>query len=204
MSGVPLGWQLIRFDQILVTLQTGPFGSSLHQHDYEQNGTPVINPASIIKGKIVPIAKMAIGLKTLERLASFKPKELDVVMGRRGEMGRCAVVTGKEAGWLCGTDSLILRFSEDINPHFIVMLMNAPSSRKYLGGASVGTTMQNLNQTILCNMPIGLPPLAEQHRIVAKVDELIKLCDELEIQLTTATHTRRALLETTLHEALAD
>jgi hypothetical protein len=46
-------------------------------------------------------------------------------------------------------------------------------------------------------------PLAEQHRIVAKVDELMAVCDELEGQLTTAISTRRALLEATLHEALA-
>lgn len=47
-----------------------------------------------------------------------------------------------------------------------------------------------------------LPPLAEQHRIVAKVDELMSLCDELETQLTTTATARRQLLETTLNEAL--
>ncbi|MBV8705836.1 MAG: restriction endonuclease subunit S, partial [Acidobacteriaceae bacterium] len=53
------------------------------------------------------------------------------------------------------------------------------------------------------NLPVPLPPLAEQHRIVAKVDELMKLCDALEAQLTAVTNTRRTLLEATLHEALA-
>ena len=52
-------------------------------------------------------------------------------------------------------------------------------------------------------LPIPLPPLAEQHRIVAKVDALMKLCDQLESALTTADTTRRRLLETLLHEALA-
>lgn len=55
-------------------------------------------------------------------------------------------------------------------------------ARVFLGGASVGTTMQNLNQSILARMPVGLPPLAEQNRIVAKVDELMALCDRLEAQ----------------------
>jgi type I restriction enzyme S subunit len=62
------------------------------------------------------------------------------------------------------------------------MLIGAPMSRTYLGGASVGTTMQNLNQSILASMPVGVPPLAEQKRIVAKVDELMALCDRLEEQ----------------------
>jgi type I restriction enzyme S subunit len=117
-------------------------------------------------------------------------------------MGRCAVVTEKEAGWLCGTGSLVLRFTDDISPWFIVKLMRAPGIQSYLGGASVGATMQNLNQSILREMPLGLPPSAEQHRIVARVDELMALCDELETRLTATTTTRRQLLEATLHEAL--
>ena len=51
--------------------------------------------------------------------------------------------------------------------------------------------------------PIPLPPLAEQHRIVAKVDELMALCDRLEASLATADDTRRRLLDALLHEALA-
>jgi len=50
---------------------------------------------------------------------------------------------------------------------------------------------------------VPLPPLAEQHRIVARVDELMALCDQLEAQLTTAEADSRRLLEAVLHEALA-
>jgi len=51
-------------------------------------------------------------------------------------------------------------------------------------------------------LPIPLPPLAEQHRIVARVDALMALCDQLESSLATATTTRSCLLEALLHEAL--
>lgn len=196
---VPLGWQSVQFQDILLTLQTGPFGSSLHQQDYELGGTPVVNPASIQNGRIIPIDKMAVGPKVIERLSSFKLRPGNVVMGRRGEMGRCAVVTENEAGWLCGTGSLILGFTEDISPWFIVKLMSAPCIREYLGGASVGATMQNLNQSILCEMPVGLPPLAEQRRIVAKVDELMALCDELEVARAKQESRRDRLVAATLH-----
>ncbi len=50
---------------------------------------------------------------------------------------------------------------------------------------------------------VPLPPLAEQHRIVAKVDELMALCDQLEAQLTTTEADSRRLLEAVLREALA-
>jgi type I restriction enzyme S subunit len=60
----------------------------------------------------------------------------------------------------------------------------------------------NLSMGNVSQLPIPFPPLAEQHRIVTKVDELMSLCDELETKLTTTVTTRRHLLEATLHEAL--
>jgi type I restriction enzyme S subunit len=196
------GWEAARISQILVELQTGPFGSSLHQSDYQKGGTPVINPASIQNERLVPIEAMAVGSATLERLATFKLRERDIVMGRRGEMGRCAVVNEQEAGWLCGTGSLILRLPECVFPRFFVTLIGSPLVREYLGGSAVGATMQNLNQSILLNLVIGLPPLGEQQRIVAKVDELMAVCDRLENQLTTARTLSCRLLETVLGDAL--
>ncbi|WP_054758265.1 restriction endonuclease subunit S [Methylomonas koyamae] len=50
--------------------------------------------------------------------------------------------------------------------------------------------------------PVPLPPLAEQHRIVAKVDELMALCDQLETQLADTAADSRRLLEAVLHQAL--
>ena len=200
---MPAGWSPVRIEQILIEMQTGPFGSALHQSDYQLGGVPVVNPASIQNERIVPIAKMAVGPTTLARLASFQLQTDDIIMGRRGEMGRCAVITERERGWLCGTGSLILRVSKFIYPRFLSMLIGSPFSRQYLSGTAVGTTMQNLNQTILLNLTLGLPPLAEQHRIVAKVDELMALCDRLEQSLATGDYARRRLLEIVLHDALA-
>ena len=176
------GWAAARLIELVMEIQTGPFGSSLHKSDYQLGGIPVINPASLKDGKIVPIDEMAIGHATLKRLEVFKLNAGDIVMARRGEMGRCAIVTKNEVGWLCGTGSLVLRTPRSLFAPYLAMLIGAPMSRTYLGGASVGTTMQNLNQSILASMPVGVPPLAEQKRIVAKVDELMALCDRLEEQ----------------------
>jgi type I restriction enzyme S subunit len=196
------GWQAARISQILIELQTGPFGSSLHQSDYQKNGVPVINPASIKKERLIPVDGMAVGPETLERLSAFKLRPGEIVMARRGEMGRCAVVSDKETGWLCGTGSLILRLQKCIFPRFLVTIIGSPFVRQYLGASAVGATMQNLNQSILMNLVIGLPPLQEQHRIVAKVNELMALCDQLEAQLTFAQTESRRLLEAVLHAAL--
>jgi type I restriction enzyme S subunit len=179
---LPSGWAAARLIELVMEIQTGPFGSSLHKSDYQLGGTPVINPASLRDGNIVPIEEMAIGHATLKRLEVFKLSAGDIVMARRGEMGRCAIVTKSEEGWLCGTGSLILRMPCALYAPYFAMLIGAPMARTYLSGAAVGTTMQNLNQSILAKMPVGVPPLSEQKRIVAKVDELMALCDRLEAQ----------------------
>lgn len=69
-------------------------------------------------------------------------------------------------------------------------------------GRVVGATRAKLNQAQAIDIPIDLPPLAEQHRIVAKVDELMALCDQLEASLVEGEQTRSKLLEAVLHEAL--
>jgi type I restriction enzyme S subunit len=194
------GWTLARLIELVMEIQTGPFGSSLHQSDYRAGGTPVINPASLIDGKIMPLEAMAIGADTLKRLDVFRLNEGDIVMARRGEMGRCAIVTKTENGWLCGTGSLVLRMPGVMYAPFLALLIGAPESREYLGGASVGTTMQNLNQGILARMAVGVAPVAEQRRIVAKVHELMTLVDELEAQLTAS----RAKAEDLLSAVVAE
>ena len=196
-------YALTRLTYVVVELQTGPFGNSLHKTDYKMGGTRVVNPASIRNGKIVPVGKMAVGTDTLERLANFKLRAGDIVMGRRGEMGRCAVVAEDEDGWLCGTGSLILRLSDSVCAEYLAMLIGSPDVRAYLQGSSVGSTMRNLNQSILLAMSIGLPPLAEQHRIVAKVDALMALCDQLQAEVGEADGIRSRLFDSLLHESLA-
>jgi type I restriction enzyme, S subunit len=66
-----------------------------------------------------------------------------------------------------------------------------------------GTAVPALQQSVLEQIPIALPPLAEQQRIVAKVDELMALCNQLETSLASASSTRSRLLEVLIAEALA-
>lgn len=76
-----------------------------------------------------------------------------------------------------------------IDRDFLYLLFQSPDIRRYLSEGAVGATMVNLNQRILVMMPIGLPPLPEQSRIVAAVASLTALCDRLRERLAA----RRAL-----------
>ncbi len=85
-------------------------------------------------------------------------------------MGRCAVIESTSDGWLCGTGSLILRRSEVIDPYYLQRFLSSPQTVGILEGESVGSTMVNLNQSILKNLEVPLAPLNEQRRISAKLD----------------------------------
>ena len=176
---IPESWKWVRFSEIMSTMSTGPFGSMLHKTDYIEKGIPLVNPANMVNGKIVPSDKMMISEATRRRLSSYILHAGMIVLGRRGEMGRCAVVTEKEDGWLCGKGSFFMEPSMSLYVYYVVSLFSSPYVKFYLGGESVGTTMSNLNHTILSKMPIPLPPLAEQRRIVAKLDEILPLCERL-------------------------
>jgi type I restriction enzyme, S subunit len=80
----------------------------------------------------------------------------------------------------------------------------APHARAYFANHATGAqaTMPKINQGTLLQLPVPIPPVAEQHRIVAKVDELMALCDRLQAQLTNVQTERRRLLEAFLQEAL--
>ena len=166
---LPVGWISEKLGNA-VGLKTGPFGSSLHKSDYEDGATPVVNPMHIINGSIVPDLKTTVSENVLDRLREFRLQEGDVVLGRRGEMGRAAVVRGLESGWLCGTGSLILRQLGSIDPDYLQRFLSSPSVVMALEGASVGSTMVNLNQGILKSLEIPIAPLNEQRRIAAKLD----------------------------------
>lgn len=89
----------------------------------------------------------------------------------------------------------------EISKDFFFVLIQTLQS--YAMKMARGMAQLNLNTGLVRSFPLGLPPLAEQHRIVAKVDELMTLCDQLEAQLTTTQTDSRRLLEAVLYEALA-
>lgn len=176
---IPDNWVWVRFADTINYMSTGPFGSMLHKSDYVSNGIPLVNPANIANSRIVPSERMMVSKETVERLSSYKLQSGYIVMGRRGEMGRCAIVTDAENGWLCGTGSFFMEPSKSVFSEFVILLFATAYAKQHLGGESVGSTMNNLNHTILNKMPVPLPPLAEQQRIVDRVNKLLIVCDEL-------------------------
>lgn len=200
---LPAGWELVLFGDYAIDISTGPFGTMVHKEDYVEGGVPLINPSHMIDDKISEDPSVSLRPKKADELSSYRLKAGDLIFARRGEVGRLAQVTEREEGWLCGTGSFRASFgSRSVQP-YLVKFFRSRLARNYLGGESVGATMSNLNQSILMQLPVLVPPLAEQRRIVAKIDELFTLCDALKSRLAEAEQTRLDLADAIVERAAA-
>ena len=199
---LPRGWEWVRCSDYFFELCTGPFGSVIHQEDYVRGGVPLINPSHMLEGRIVHDPRVTLNPKDAERLSAYALSAGDIVLARRGEVGRYALVTEREHGWLCGTGSFFARLHATCNREYLGLLFTDNRFRQHLQGQSVGMTMTNLNQGILLDALIAVPPLAEQSRIVTGVEELRRLCADLRQRLS-ASQTTQAHLAETLVESVA-
>lgn len=168
-------------------IQIGPFGTQLHRHDYVSNAIPLINPTHIQKGEIVPDMELTITKEKFKELANYHLKTGDVIMGRRGEMARCALVGDKENGWLCGTGSLFFRPNKKkVHPQYLYWVLSNSNTKAYLENEAKGSTMSNLNLSIVKNIPFPLPNVEEQKKIVTQVEQLFAFADKLEARYNKA------------------
>jgi len=171
LGEVPAHWEVKRVRDITELLQTGPFGSQLHSSEYSHDGIPVINPSHLRDGHVYPDWDCTVDKETHLRLIRHELHKGDIVFARRGEMGRCALITEKEAGWLCGTGSLLMRPRVSLSaPSFLSKVLATGGVRDWLLLESVGSTMDNLNTNILSRIPLPIPPLPEQYTIATYLD----------------------------------
>jgi type I restriction enzyme S subunit len=151
-------------------IRMGPFGSMLHKSDYVDGGIPLINPMHITDGKIAPNPKFSIEPRKAKELSSYRLKEGDVVVGRRGEMGRCAVVLAAHDGYLCGTGSMFLRAAFDkADPFFITELIKSKNVIKKIEAVASGVTMMNLNSTSFDRVMVPKISIEEQQAYFKRV-----------------------------------
>lgn len=171
-------WETTTLNEVALNIQTGPFGSQLHQSDYSADGVPVVMPKDLIGGQISEQTIARVSNSHVERLRRHKIHEGDILYARRGDVGRCAYATQKETNWLCGTGCLRISIDRRIAiPKFIYYSLQLPKSIGWVENHAVGATMLNLNTSILSKVPVSLPPLPTQKRIadiLSAYDDLIE------------------------------
>jgi type I restriction enzyme S subunit len=173
---IPKEWKVARLETILREsggyLQTGPFGSQLHAHEYQTEGIPVVMPQDINEGKIGTESIARITEKRVLSLAKHQLKIGDIVIARRGELSRAAAASEREQGWLCGTGCFLLRLGRtDLNHFFFSHIYRYDYIQRQIAGTQVGTTMPSLNNSVMGRVFFPCPTPKEQNGISNRLSE---------------------------------
>lgn len=186
----PQGWVWTRLAAVTLVTQGFAFSSGDYSKS-EADGPPLIKIGDI--GSNAP----EVFIK-----GAYEPQYLvqpgDLLLGLSGSI-KCSIWRGPVA-LLNQRIARIRPASADLTNDWLFLIVNE-SIEKWKAETSK-LTVQNIKAQQLNEVPVPLPPLAEQHRIVATVDALMALCDRLEAALTTADTTRARLLEALLADAL--
>lgn len=135
----------------------------------------------------------------------LRPGDLLFQRGNTREyVGMAAPYTGEPRLFLYPDLMIKVRLSAHMDLRYVHLCAVSPYGRAYFSGAASGAqaTMPKINQGTLLDLPLPVPPLVEQRRIVAKVDELMSICDGLEVSLNVARTESVRLLDAVLHESL--
>ena len=165
------GWKVKKIGDLAI-VKTGPFGSMLHKEDYITDGIPLVNPIHMKNFKIVPDMEFTISKEKACELENYMLQNNDVIFARRGDIGRCAIVSEIEKGYLCGTGSLFVRFTEDLESVFIMYIIRSESFSKHLVSKAKGATMLNINSNTIADLVIPLPPLPLQHLFAHRIEQI--------------------------------
>lgn len=145
---------------------------------------------------------MTITKDKFRELKAWKLEVGDVVIGRRGEMGRAAEIRNHDTDLLCGTGSMIIRSNLDfISPSYLCLALRSPNSVAYFESNSVGSTMVNLNQKIIKSLSFHYPSTEEQKEIVRRVESLFAQADAVEKQYLAAKQRLDRLTQSLLAKA---
>lgn len=177
------GWKVKKIGDLAI-VKTGPFGSMLHKEDYITDGIPLVNPIHMKNFKIVPDMEFTISKEKACELENYMLQNNDVIFARRGDIGRCAIVSEIEKGYLCGTGSLFVRFTEDLESVFIMYIIRSESFSKHLVSKAKGATMLNINSNTIADLVIPLPPLPLQHLFAHRIEQIEHQKSEVQKAIT--------------------
>lgn len=159
-----------RLDE-LAKVQIGPFGSLLHKDDYVSDGVALINPMHITDGRLSPDPTFSVSDDKAQELSRYRLQAGDLVLGRRGEMGRCGEALPEHAGLICGTGSVIIRPRPSrARSRFLHAVLRQSRMKAYLERQALGATLPNLNATIVTAAPMPSVDVSDQLEFEARLE----------------------------------
>ncbi|HHK4215897.1 TPA: restriction endonuclease subunit S [Pseudomonas aeruginosa] len=201
---VPDSWAWSRIGEIALNTE---YGLSEKTFDL-QDGVPVLKMGDIQEGKVLLGGQMAVS-KSTEGLPELYLEPEDLLYNRTNSaelVGKTGIFLGQAGKYSFASYLIRIRCLKELfSPLYLNTSMNAPGFRETQINPHLKQQcgQANVNGTIMKNMLVSVPPLAEQHRIVAKVDELMALCDQLKARLNQARQVHEQLANALVEQAVA-
>jgi type I restriction enzyme, S subunit len=198
---VPRSWLIVPLPAVIY-FQEGP---GLRNWQFRPSGIPFLNIRTLQDGKVIrERCQFLDPTEVANKYRHFLVRKGDILCSTSGTIGKVAVAEEDDLPLMLNTS--IVRFApygeSGPAPGFIKLFLGTQYFLDQAHRSTTGSAQVNMGPSHLKLMAFPLPPLAEQHRIIAKVDELATLCDELETALASSEAQRARLLESLLHEAL--
>ena len=161
-------------------VQTGPFGSQLHQEDYVAVGTPIITVEHLGDNRIIHQDLPRVSDKDRDRLSKYQLREGDIVFSRVGSVDRRSLVRKEEDGWLFSGRCLRVRpDNHKIDSTYLSYFFGLPAFKEHIRSIAVGATMPSLNTQLLSGIFVPHPKDLEEQRAIAHI--LGTLDDKIEL-----------------------
>jgi type I restriction enzyme S subunit len=162
---------------------------------YVSNGIPIIRTSNIRNREFRMVDVKYVNQETYDYWSQRCPPEPgDIIFTREAPMGEAAIIP-EGVKYCLGQRTMLIRpMSDYISSGYLLLTLTEPHLLERASEHAIGSTVKHLRVGDVENLNIPIPPLNEQHRIVAKVDELMTLCDQLEANIRdkNATATRYA------------
>ena len=195
---LPAGWEWVRLGEIAHAITKGATPTT-YGHAYQNQGINFVNVENITGGRIAKetinqfISEEADGMLSRSRLAQG-----DILFSIAGTIGRtCLVMQDDLPANTNQALAIIKGTSSALQADYLIIQLDSLVGDSTRGRAR-GGAMNNVSLGDLTELVITLPPLAEQQRIVAKVDELMALCGRLEAQQTSGSKAHSTLVKALL------
>lgn len=172
LPGFEGGWKAMALGSV-AEVKTGPFGSALHEKDYEEVGTPIITVEHLGEFGVEHENLPLVSENDRARLSAYSLVEGDIVFSRVGSIDRNALIRSTESGWLFSGRLLRVRPNKkSVHAPFLSYQFHSESFRAAVRSVAVGQTMASLNTQILNGVRVLLPSIAEQTAIAAVLSDM--------------------------------
>lgn len=193
---VPNGWKLTSLGEVCSgNLQTGPFGSQLHAHEYTEEGIPVLMPKDLISQRADYKSAAKIPANRAADLSKHFLKSGDILFSRRGDVSRFALIEeGDEVG-ICGTGCLKATPNSEHSSLFLSYFLQKNAVKRWLEQNAVGQTMPNMNTAILSELPLMTASSKEEDKIAKIISVWDKAIGTTERLIENSKQQKKALMQ---------